>query len=98
MNSMDIITFNMISSSKIHKQKHTRQSFCEHRAIDSGRRVNRAVHVAQSDSGSDATTTNERGLLHEFKPIRFTKALRDAGGKAHVVAGEGKLKVPSDRR
>ena len=23
----------MISSSKIHKQKHTRQSFCEHRAI-----------------------------------------------------------------
>ena len=51
--------------------------------------------VALSDSGADATLTNERCLLHQYAPIQSTQRFRDAGGKLHKVVGEGILKVPS---
>ena len=51
--------------------------------------------VALSDSGADATLTNERCLLHQYAPIQSTQSIRDAGGKLHKVVGEGILKVPS---
>jgi len=51
--------------------------------------------VALSDSGADATLTNERCLLHQYAPIQSTQLIRDAGGKLHKAVGEGILKVPS---
>ncbi len=60
--------------------------------------INDSMHMskimAQFDNGSDATTSNEIGLLFEYKPLKFQKYLADAGGIRHQCIGEGLLKIP----